>query len=182
MISSIRIGLLVLGLSALVVPAPAGAEVTYLSDTGFIVENRVDVQATPEQVWKALVNDVGRWWPSDHTWYGNNANLSIDARANGCFCEIEGDKQAMHMLVTFVEPPRMLRMTGGLGPLQGMGMYGALDWLIESSGQGSRITLTYRVNGINPDGHAQFAPIVDQVQGLQLGGLATFLGSGQSSD
>ncbi len=75
MISSIRIGPLVLGLVGLGLAAHAGAEVTYLSNTGFIVENHVEVQAAPEQVWQALVNDVGRWWPSDHTWYGNNANL-----------------------------------------------------------------------------------------------------------
>ena len=57
-----------------------------------------------------------------------------------------------------------------------MGVHGALDWRI-SPGEhgGSRITLTYTVSGINPDGFAALAPIVDKVQGLQLGGLAAHL-------
>jgi len=66
-------------------------------------------------------------------------------------------------------------MTGGLGPLQGLGMYGALDWVFVSNDQGTEVTMTYRVNGINPDGFDQLAPVVDQVQGLQLGGLKTLL-------
>ena len=66
-------------------------------------------------------------------------------------------------------------MTGGLGPLQGMGMYGALDWVFESNDLGTQVTMTYRVNGISEGGFAELAPIVDQVQGLQLGGLKTLL-------
>jgi len=43
------------------------------------------------------------------------------------------------------------------------------------SGKGARITLTYKVGGINPEGFAELAPIVDRVQAQQLGGLAEFL-------
>lgn len=66
-------------------------------------------------------------------------------------------------------------MTGGQGPLQGMGRYGALDWQFTPGETGTQITLTYRVNGINPDGYAQLAPIVSSVQGLQLKALNAYL-------
>ena len=81
------------------------------------------------------------------------------------------------MQVVFVDPQKVLRMTGGLGPLQGMGVFGSLDWVFESEPGGTRITLTYRVQGFTPDGFGKLAPVVAQVQGLQLQGLANYLGS-----
>ena len=66
-------------------------------------------------------------------------------------------------------------MTGGLGPLQVLGMFGALDWGFELIGDGSQLTLTSTVNGINPDGFAQLAPIVASVQWIQLNALKMYL-------
>ena len=79
------------------------------------------------------------------------------------------------MRIAFVDPNKIMRMTGGLGPLQGMGMYGALEWTFTAMDQGTEITMSYRVNGINPDGFAELAPIVDRVQAIQLGGLENLL-------
>jgi hypothetical protein len=72
-------------------------------------------------------------------------------------------------------------MTGGLGPLQGMGLNGALEWRFAEENNGTRITLWYRVGGYTPDDLGTFAPAVDRVQGVQLGGLATFLGAPAAS-
>ena len=66
----------------------------------------------------------------DHTWWGRASRLSIDARAGGCFCEIAGKRQAQHMQVVFADPGKLLRMSGGLGPLQGMGLSGVLASVI----------------------------------------------------
>ncbi|MBN7820151.1 SRPBCC family protein [Bowmanella yangjiangensis] len=146
-----------------------------MADHGFVLENRVQVNSTTEKTWQALTQDVSKWWPEDHTWWGKSANLSIEPQAGGCFCEKDGGKQAMHMQVTFVEPGKLLRMSGGLGPLQGMGLYGALDWTLQANEQGTEIILTYKVHGFSPEGFAELAPIVDYVQGLQLAGLADHL-------
>ena len=81
------------------------------------------------------------------------------------------------MQVVFVEPQKVLRMTGGLGPLQGMGVFGSLDWVFEPVPGGTQITLTYRVQGFTPDGFSKLAPVVAEVQGLQLQGLANYLRS-----
>lgn len=149
-------------------------EVLFLAETGFITEHRIQVSADRETTWNAFIQ-AGKWWPADHTWWGDANGLTIDAFAGGCFCEKSGDKSAEHMRITLVDTHNSMRMTGGLGPLQGMGMYGALDWTFEANDQGTQVTMTYRVNGINPDGFAELAPIVDQVQGIQLGGLKTLL-------
>ena len=151
------------------------AEVKDSAPNGFTIENSQVVPVDTRTAWKALVNDVGRWWPKDHTWWGDAGKLSIQPRAGGCFCEINGARQAWHMTVTFVDPEHTLRMTGGLGPLQGMGLDGALEWRLAKVEGGTKITLWYRAGGYTPDDLRKFVPVVDQVQGLQLGGLADYL-------
>jgi uncharacterized protein YndB with AHSA1/START domain len=161
-------------LSLVVLPVPA--KVLDSAPNGFTIENSVEVPVDARTAWNALVDDVGRWWPSDHTWSGKASNLSIQARAGGCFCEINDGQQASHMTVSYVEPGVMLRMTGGLGPLQGMGLSGVMEWRFAAAESGStRITLFYRAGGYTPDDLSKFVPVVDQVQAQQLGGLGNYL-------
>jgi uncharacterized protein YndB with AHSA1/START domain len=154
---------------------PLQAKVLHSSAHGFTLENSIEVPADPAATWAALVHDVDQWWPKDHSWFGKAGEFRIEPRAGGCFCEVAGERQSMHMQITFADPGRLLRMTGGLGPLQGMGLSGALDWKLEKAGTGTRITLRYVVGGYATEDLLQFAPIVDQVQGIQLGGLGAHL-------
>ena len=159
----------------LVITPPARAEVQLVTDNGFIIENKIQVDVDADSAWNALVNKVDDWWPKDHSWWLEAGTFSIEPVAGGCFCERNGASSAEHMRVVFVEPGKLLRMSGGLGPLQGMGMSGALDWALVPAGNGTEIILTYRVSGINADGFAGLAPAVDSVQALQLGGLGKYL-------
>src|SRR5678815_1763064 len=77
-----------LALAVLGFAASAQAKVVSSSETGFIIENSVVVPTDPNASWRALVENVGQWWPSDHTWFGSSQNLRIEPRAGGCFCEI----------------------------------------------------------------------------------------------
>jgi hypothetical protein len=153
-------------------PTAAMAEVKDASASGFTLENSEWVAAPPDVAWAHLVEAVGQWWPADHTWWGDASKLSIRAEAGGCFCEIDGPRQAAHMAVAFVDPGRLLRMTGGLGPLQGMGLHGALEWRFAVENEGTRITLWYRAGGYTPDDLSRLAAIVDRVQAQQLAALA----------
>ena len=171
------IAVLACGLATMVHP-----EVIDVTPSGFTLENTVEVPADTAATWRALVEDVGRWWPRDHTWWGADGELTIEPRAGGCFCERNGEQQALHLLVTFVDPGKLLRMTGGLGPLQGMGLHGALEFrLAANDNGGTSVTMYYRAGGYTPDDLSGFAPIVDQVQALQLAGLATHLREGPGS-
>jgi uncharacterized protein YndB with AHSA1/START domain len=162
---------------SLLVLGSAHAAVIEATASGFTLENTIRVSADAETAWRALVDDVDRWWPRDHTWWGEPSTLSIEPKAGGCFCERNGKQQALHLLVTFVDPGKLLRLTGGLGPLQGMGLHGALEFRFAPADDGgTTITMFYRVGGYTPDDLAQFAPVVDQVQAQQLGALGGYLG------
>ena len=153
----------------------ARAEVKDAAASGFTVENARVVPVDARTAWQALVDNVDAWWPKDHSWWGQASRLSIDPVAGGCFCERDSARQAQHMQVAFVEPGKLLRMTGGLGPLQGMGLHGALEFRLTPEGEGTRIVLWYRAGGYTPDDLSKFAPIVDRVQGQQLAALADYL-------
>lgn len=158
-------------------PSAAQAEVKDATASGFTVENTRVVPVDAATAFAALVERVDEWWPKDHTWWGKEGRLSIDARAAGCFCERAGAREALHMTVAFVDPGRTLRMVGGLGPLQGMGLTGALEFrFAPSPSGGTTITLSYRAGGYTPDDLRPLAAVVDKVQAMQLGGLADLLG------
>ena len=161
-------------ISLLLIPS-AIAEVKYVSEQGFIIENRIETNADTMQVWSALINDVDSWWPKDHSWWAQEGTFSIEPKAGGCFCETAGERSAEHMHISFVDPGKLLRMTGGLGPLQGMGMVGALDWKFSEHNGKTVVTLTYTVQGFNKDGFEGLAPIVASVQNVQLNGLKKFV-------
>jgi hypothetical protein len=167
--------IVVIAISTAFESLPAQAEVKDASPSGFTVENSAVVPVDASTAWQALVGSVDLWWPKEHTWWGRASRLSIDARAGGCFCEIAGERQVQHMQVVFVDPHKLLRMIGGLGPFQGMGLSGVLEWRMTAVDGGTRITLWYRAGGYTPDDLSKLAPAVDSVQAQQLGGLANYL-------
>ncbi|MDJ0656111.1 MAG: SRPBCC domain-containing protein [Xanthomonadales bacterium] len=163
----------------------AQAELTAQSDVGFETVNRVTASVSPQRAWTALVDEVGQWWHPDHTFFGDAAALSIEPRPLGCFCEAHRSGGVRHLQVVYAEPGRMLRLTGGLGPLQEHALQGSMTFLLETGDpdgdQQTTITLTYRVGGYLPSGLGAWAPAVDGVLALQLGRLQRHL-DGQPLD
>lgn len=174
---------LCLGLSA---PAQlARAEVASQDEAGFVVRLQADTPASKTEVWKALIAP-GKWWSDEHTYSGKAANMYIDAQASGCFCEKlpkpadAPEDQRMgsveHMHVVYADPQRgVLRMVGGLGPLQGDAVHGVLTITLKPTETGTKIEWEYRVAGAFSAAPAQIAPMVDRVLGEQLARLAALL-------
>ncbi len=165
-------------------PVAARAEVSRQSDAGFVVRLGVDVKAAPDAAWRELVRPAG-WWSSQHTWSGNAANLSLDPRAGGCFCEVLPATAspraaprggAEHMRVIYAEEGRALRLTGGLGPLQSEAVTGVLTMTLKPQDGGTRILWEYVVGGYMRNRVAEVAPAVDGVLKEQLQWLALKLG------
>ncbi len=175
---------LLLGLAA---STSALAEVTATSDLGFVVERSVIVPADASATWRELVRPAD-WWQSAHTWSGNAANLTLDPRAGGCFCEALPQAKDMtargvaeHMRVIQLAPGRMLRMSGALGPLQGEAVQGTMTVTLTPLADGTTIKLAYVVGGYIRMNTAQMAPAVDGVLGAQLAGLAARLGGARAA-
>lgn len=169
---------------ALIVAAPASAEVTQSDARGFVVHETVEVTATPVDAWKELLA-VADWWNGEHTYSGDAANLSLDARPGGCFCEtLPGEHAAdaarggvEHMRVLYVERPRALRLSGALGPLQGEALVGTMTIQIKPvGGGGARLLLEYVVGGFLRRPSAAVAGAVDTMLAEQVGRLGDKLG------
>lgn len=147
------------------------AKVLSSAANGFEIRIEGIAHTDPATAYQQFVQ-VGEWWNSEHTWFGKSADLSIDARAGGCFCEKDGKRQVLHMTVSYVDPNKEIRLVGGLGPLQMLGVHGGMSWQFESMGNNkTRIIQTYHLTGYMKEGLDKLAPIVDQVQTIQLNGL-----------
>lgn len=157
---------------------PAAAAVQEAKEGSFTNQSAVLVDVSPESAYKAL-RRVAAWWDPAHTWSGSAQNLSLDARAGGCFCErLAQGGTVQHARVLFAQPGKLLRMEGALGPLQEMAVTGILTFGLAPDGKGTRITMTYRVaGGLTMDG-TKLAPLVDQVMTGQLERLRTYANSG----
>jgi uncharacterized protein YndB with AHSA1/START domain len=163
--------------AALIALLPFGAQARIVDSkpSGFTTENTITVPVDVTRAWEAVVEDVDDWWPKEHSWFGKEGRFRIEPRAGGCFCEKSGKREALHMTVSFVDPGSLLRLLGGLGPLQGLGLHGAMEFRFEAVEGGTKVTLHYVAGGYTTQDLVKFAPIVDQVQGLQLGGLEKYL-------
>lgn len=153
----------------------AAAEVTDRTPAGFTVRTVVPIAATADRVFGALVQDIGMWWDSAHTFSGDAANLWLTPNPGGCLCEtLANGGGVQHALVINVVPGELLRMTGALGPLQGSAVTGTLTWQFASSPQGGvAATVTYAAAGYYPGGLDKIADAVDTVIGDQLRRLKT---------
>ena len=152
------------------------AEVTAVSDHGFVSEHRLILAATPDDAMAAMINDVHLWWDASHSFGGRAAGFSIDATAGGCFCEqIEDGGSVQHLRVVNVLPGKSITFHGGLGPLQSMAVTGAMTFAFEPHAQGSELKYRYSVSGFLPGGLQPLAGPVDQVQLGQLKRLQEYL-------
>lgn len=166
------------------------SKVNYADNSGFSISNVSESAASVEVVYDNFINHIDNWWPKDHTWW--KGTLKIDEYAGGCFCETTQTSSAAHMQISFIHPQKKVVMTGGLGPLQEMGIYGALTWQFtslneedsntDSSNKGTRVTLTYHASGTiqfngkkatNEDAE-KLVQVVDKVQAQQLSSLTSF--------
>jgi uncharacterized protein YndB with AHSA1/START domain len=152
--------------------APAQAEVKSATPAGFEIESKAVVGATPAETYAAL-GRIGEWWNSAHTYSGDAANMTLEAKAGGCFCEtiVDGGGSIEHGRVIYAQPGETLRIQGALGPLQSEAVVGTLTWQLEPVDGGTEVTQSYVVSGYVRGGADKFAPIVDQVMGQQLAGL-----------
>ncbi|MCM8730817.1 SRPBCC family protein [Hephaestia sp. GCM10023244] len=146
----------------------ASAEVVSVATDSFELKTELTIAAPLDTVW-ATLGAPQTWWDKDHTYSGDSANLYLDRQATGCLCErLPGKGSVEHARIVFSQPPRVLRLVGGLGPLQREAVTATLTFTLEPDGDGTRATLEYVVGGYMRGGGETLAPAVDQVLVHQL--------------
>lgn len=139
-------------------------EVLDADSHGFTIRISTPVGAERMAVFRAAIDNVGSWWHGDHTISGYAENLYIDAHVPGCFCERLGSGAGIvHMMVTYLSPGIIVRLTGGLGPLGLMGVDGNMTWEFDDAEEGTVVTLNYAVGGYYKGGLDSIAPAVNGV-------------------
>jgi hypothetical protein len=153
----------------------SSAAVVDSSAFGFTIRQELLIRQNTDTVYKYFIFDIGKWWNPQHTWSGSSANLVIQPKANGCFCErLENNGSVRHMMVEFLEPGSVLRMSGALGPLQALAVTGVVTLQYKKVDEGTLMTMTYTVGGYDPDGLKNMAVIVDGVWADQLSRFRDF--------
>lgn len=170
--------------------APAAAEVVETTADRFVTRDTASVKAPPLATWLALTKP-GEWWNSAHSWSGDAKNMTITPQGGGCFCEripvgdsgnssaMEGSARHAEVLQAF--PMKVLRMSGGFGPLQGEPVSGVLTITLKEVPGGTRILWEYNVGGPMRYKIAEIAPAVDGVMSEQLKRLQAHLGALEDS-
>jgi len=157
----------------------AAAEVADSAASGFTVKIVTQIHAAPDGVYSRVVQNIGDWWGPSHTFSGNAHNLSIEGRPMGCFCEKLADGGSVrHMEVIFLAPGKMLRMSGGLGPLQGLATAGTLTFGLTPAEGGTKLETTYTVAGYTAKGMDTWAAPVNQVLTEQITRLKNYIETG----
>jgi hypothetical protein len=85
-----------------------------------------------------------------------------------------------HMTIVYASPGKLLRLSGGLGPLQEIAVAGSMTWTLSAEGSSTKVDLTYRVGGYYEGGLATLAPIVDGVLREQLERMKRFVETGRA--
>lgn len=150
--------------------APAGAEVTRSEAGGFVSTHQLVIAAPPEKVWDTIARPAS-WWNKDHSYSGDSANLSVDPRPGGCWCEKLAGGSVEHARVLYADRGKVLRFAGAFGPLQSGAVTGTLTFALKPQGQGTAVTISYVVGGFHPNGLTSFAQPVDGVFAAQLPAL-----------
>jgi len=164
---------------ALLAAGTARAEVIHADPHGFEVRQQVQLVVPAAEAMAAFARIPG-WWSKDHTYSGDAANLSLDARPGGCFCERfpKSGGGIEHLRVAYVKPGQEIIMTGALGPLLGEAVTGVMRVTVEGIAGGAQLTLDYRAAGFANGGGDKFAPMVEAMLADQMKRYRAFAAAG----
>ena len=156
----------------------ARADVVDSSADGFTLKTTVQIQASPDAVYRRLFQ-IGDWWSSAHTFSGDSKNLTLEEKVGGCLCEkFANGGGARHLELISLMPGKTLVLSGGLGPLQAIGATGALSIQLAASEGGTRLQVTYAVTGHLAAGMNTLAAPVDGVLAEQFRRLQNLIEHG----
>jgi len=151
---------------------PAHADVKSVAPDGMVLQFKGEVALSRDDAWSRLLNPSA-WWVGDHTYSGDSKNLSIDAVAGGCWCELWEGGEVEHGRVIYLKRNEAIRYNAPLGPLQGLGVNSVVTFSLADGSAAGRtaITVDMVVVGSSLSGLDKLAPIVNDVVGAQVKGF-----------
>jgi uncharacterized protein YndB with AHSA1/START domain len=112
----------------------------------FEVHAEVEIAAPPEVVWRALMEDVGSWWPHS---FSNDPRISMEPWIGGRFMEEWDGGGALYALVTHIVDGKRLTISGAMG-MQGARQY-VKTYELEAAGDRTIVRTTASTLGDIPD-------------------------------
>jgi uncharacterized protein YndB with AHSA1/START domain len=167
---------------ALLAPVLVRGDVADSAAGGFTVKVAIKVEASPQEVYRRLVHNVGDWWDPAHTFSNDSHNLSIDDKPMGCFCEkLPSGGGVRHMEVVYADPGKRLVLIGALGPMQTMAATGSMTVELTPAGEGTKLAVVYALIGYFPGGMNTLAVPVDAVLTQQFMRLKSLIENGKAA-
>lgn len=160
-----------------VAAGPAAAEVSNRSENSFSLTYERAVPASDPAILEAIGRPAA-WWSDAHTYSGDAANISLDLRPGGCWCEALPGGGVKHAETVLVWPAqRLVRFDAPFGPLQSIGADAVLTmtWAEAEGEPGRTLKWTFVVTG---PGAGAMADAIDGVIAEQFGRLADHLSQG----
>ena len=107
------------------------------------VELEVRISARPERVWRALVEETGRWWHKDFYAGSASKGFILEPRLGGRMYEDWGNGAgAIWYLVTEIDPPRSLGLSGHMPAAFGGPATSLLRLVLRPEGDDTILQLT----------------------------------------
>lgn len=120
-----------------------------MTDSANVEVNEISVETTiaasPEVVWTALTNDIGRWWPEEFFAGGKKGARSyhLEAKPGGrMYEEWEGGGGLQWGQVSTVDPAKKLQVTGHSFPEWGGPAVFFGTWTLTPEGDGCKLRFT----------------------------------------
>lgn len=161
--------LLAVGLCWVVLfPTVVHAEVKNVGDGGFQLVITRECPGSVSECQRAFLGEVSHWWLADHTYSRDSNNMAFDMQRRCLQETLPDDGFVRHMEIKQYHPGKRVVLTGGMGPLQEMGLQGAMTIQWAATETGCQVQLKYNVSGYSPAGFQELAPVVDMVLTQQL--------------
>jgi hypothetical protein len=156
----------------------AAAEVVGVGPNGFSLSETAHIAAPADKVYAAIITP-SQWWSSQHSFSGNAANMALEAKEGGCWCEtLPNGGFVEHLRVVYAAPGKVLRLRGALGPFQGWGVDGAMTYTLKGDAKSTDLTIVYNLGGFNKDGFDAVSKGADGVLAEAVLRLKAFVETG----
>ena len=99
------------------------------------IELEIPIDAAPERVWKALVDDIGVWWPKDFYVTADPGPITLEAKAGGRLFERgKNGSELLWATVLALDPEKSMDMVAHLTPAYGGPATSMLRFELEPNG------------------------------------------------